>query len=65
MEWILKAAGKKEEVVLNLPLVAIGVGIGLLIGNILDSSGIVYERGGLFLNGVYIWRNRLISWDIS
>ena len=33
---------------LKFALVAIGVGIGLLIGNILDSSGIVYEEVAYF-----------------
>ncbi len=29
---------------LKFALVAIGVGIGLLVGNVLDSSGLVYEE---------------------
>lgn len=33
---------------LKFALVAIGVGIGLLVGNVLDSSGLVYEEVAYF-----------------
>ena len=36
---------------LKFALVAIGVGIGLLVGNVLDSSGIVYEEVAYFSMG--------------
>lgn len=36
---------------LKFALVAIGVGIGLLVGSVLDSSGIVYEEVAYFSMG--------------
>ena len=36
---------------LKFALVAIGIGIGLLIGSVLDSSGIVYEEVAYFSMG--------------
>ena len=56
---------------LKFALVAIGVGLGLLIGSILDSSGIVYEEvayfsmafifGGLGLLGGYLLEAKKIK----
>lgn len=39
---------KRRAVGLKFALVAIGVGLGLLIGSVLDSSGIVYEEVAYF-----------------
>lgn len=56
---------------LKFALVAIGVGIGLVFGNILDSSGVLYEPvayfsmafifGGLGLLGGYLIEARKIK----
>ena len=42
------AVQKKRGSGLKFALVAIGVGIGLLVGNMLDASGLVYEEVAYF-----------------
>ncbi len=42
---------KSKGTGLKFALVAIGVGIGLLVGSVLDSSGIVYEEVAYFSMG--------------
>ena len=42
---------KRKSGGLKFALVAIGVGVGLLIGNVLDASGLVYEEVAYFSMG--------------
>lgn len=56
---------------LKFALIAIGVGIGLLVGNVLDAAGVLYEEvayfsmsfffGGLGLLGGYLIEARQIK----